>query len=168
MKKLIVLFVLVAAGLVNAATKSNLKDSLVATGNYLYVSDPIAATSPFGSGVAKYTIVLLIESPTDTLVARTTQIYIWVMDDDGPSEQAFYNLSNLANPPAATLSFHERLETKLVNQSIQGHIIETWEVGDLECAVVIKYDDGSDANHAVAESIYITYDGTDWSIRVIE
>jgi hypothetical protein len=168
MKKLLVLLIL-TAGLASAATKSDLKDSLVATGDYLYVSDPVSMTSPFGSSVAKYKIVLLIESSTDTLVAYTTQTYIWVLDDGLATEQAFWNRNNLVNPPAAVLTFQQRVETFMVNQSISGYITDTGVLGNVEWATVTRYTTGSDGNHVAQQTVWVTRtDGTTWDYKIVD
>lgn len=169
MRLSIVVLTLLVAGAAAAATKTDLTDSLVATGDYLYVSDPIVETSPFGSGVAKYKIVMLVESPIDTLVALTTQTYIWVMDDGLPTERAFYHRNNLVDPPAATVSFRSLVETYMITQTIDGYVVETGAFGNVEWATAIRYSPGSDGSHVVQESAWITRtDGTTWSVKIVD
>lgn len=160
---------LLTAGLASAATKTELKDSLVATGDYLYVGDPVSMASPFASDVAKYKIVLLIESSTDTLVALSTQTYIWVLDDTLPTERAFFNRNNLVNPPTPAISFRSLVEGELIVRGINGYVVETGAFGNVEWATVIRYIPGSDGSHVIQESAWITRtDGTTWAVKIVD
>lgn len=172
MKKQIVVLMLLTASLASAATKSDLKDSLIATSNYLYVGDPIskAAKNPMGDSCAWYAIPLLIQSLTDSLVVQTTQAYIWVLHDDQLEEQAYFNRSNFISPPTVAISFTNRVINYMVANSIEGHIVEAGTLGgNIEWAVVIRYVPGSDAQHVASETVWVTRtNGTAWSMKVIE
>ena len=169
MKKVIVTLMLLTAGLASGATKTDLRDLLVASGDYSEVGPLMVQTSPFGSSVAKYKIVLLIESSTDTLVAYTTQTYLWVTDDEGPSEKAYYNRNNLLDPSVAPSSFHELVEGHMVTQGISGYVVETGVLGNVEWATAVRYIPGSDGSHVAVESAWITRtDGTTWLVKIVD
>jgi hypothetical protein len=173
MKKMIVGIVLVSLfGIVNGATKSELRDVLVASGNYLDVSEPTTirrSAAPEDRLGKKYAIVLLTQSPTDTLVALTSSVYIWVLDDGEPTEQAFFIRRNPVDVPSPAPSFRSVVLSYMVSNTIDGHILETGVIGNVEWALVVRYIPGADAQHIVAETVRVTRtDETTWAMKIVE
>ncbi len=170
MNRIIFLLTICVATLAVAADKFQLRDSVAATGNYLFVSQPLLQISnnPPRDSVARYMLWLLTQSDSDSLVAFTSQQYLWVLNDGDSTEQAFFNRSNPTDTTTPPVSFHEAIMTFMANRNISGQIIETGQNANEEWAFVNRVDSLTDST-VVVQSAWITRtDDTLWAIRIIE
>ena len=172
MKKLVLMVsLLLLAGMVSAATKTDLRDMLVTSGNFAEVGEPLQVNtrslSPLDKSGCRYSIVVLQETPTDTLAVITRVIYIWVIDNDLSTERAYF--VGINPTVATTVSFYAALQSYIESHSIVGKIKTHGIVGNIEWAIVNRYVAGIDENHVVLQSLWVTRtDGATWVVKIIE
>lgn len=171
MKKLIITALVLLGSTSMSATMEDLKDALVASGNYINVGDPTQvstrSTSPIDKTGQRFSIVVITSSATDSLVAVTKSLYIWVEDKDLPTESAYFIARNPLT--VAPTSFSANVVNYMTTNGILGSIGNRGVSGNIEWAIIERYVEGSTADHVVLQSVLVTCtDGSVWAIRVIE
>lgn len=170
MKKLLIIgFALMLASSVSAATTAELRQVLVDSDNYIAVGEPVKLStrsiSPMARTGQKYSIVLIKQSVTDTLVATTKAIYLWVVDFGEQTEVAYF----IGKNPIATTptNFLDAVQLFMIANSFDGHVSDVRTLGDVESAIVTRYIDGADDNHYAVKEIRVTRTGgTAWAYKI--
>jgi len=153
------------------ATKQDLRDKLVATGNYLEVGEAVPLRFVQGQAgmAAKRYYVAVLEPTTDSLVAYQKSIYIWVVNDGDSTEAAYFLDRDPTIPAPVPTNFRNLVKARMVTLGVEGTIMEQGAIGNKEWALVDRYQAGSGANTFKVTKYKITRtDGTTWSIESLE
>ena len=152
------------------ATKEDRKAELIATGDYISVSDPVlipVGSSPIDRLGKKWAIVITAVLPTDSSVVRQKNLYLWVEDTAPYIDSAYW--ANGYSPTAETdSSFHSVLITELMNRGLDGYVAAIGVAGNKEWAKVVIYEDGT-VGHVIEKTAWVTrIDGGALEIKVLE
>lgn len=148
------------------ATKDDLRDKLIATGNYLEVGTAIplrAERGQAGMSARRYYIAVLTPG-ADSLVASQRAFYIWVVDDSLPTEAAYFANDDPTIIPTPPTTFYYTVITKMENLGIEGAITETGVVGNKEWALVDRYNPADTGQFTITKYKVTRTDGTTWQL----